>query len=284
MNCFKKKKMSGTHPEPTEPKLKIMLVGLTGVGKTSVMNTLLRIKDQKHGPSPSSQTTECKMATVQRGDQELVIIDTPGVLNTEKTEEEVKKDIAESIADAALDGGPHVFLLVLRSDSFSEEEKEAVEIIQKIFGDEFKDYTLVLFTRGGEYVPTREEVENLECLKKFIHGDDSFHSFENNECKNVKGEEKEKQVSDLVEKINKMVAKNRKQNRPRYTNKMLRKAQEIQKQIEKEMEKSEHNGTKADILSKVAENIFTGVLGGQWVSLVNHVFEIVEKEVKAKRA
>ncbi|XP_028454801.1 GTPase IMAP family member 4-like [Perca flavescens] len=279
MNCCKKTKMSGTPPEPIEPKLKIILVGLTGVGKTSVMNTLLRIEDQKHGPDPSSQTTECKMATVQRCGQELVIIDTPGVLNTEKTEKEVKKDIAESIADAALDGGPHVFLLVLRSDSFSKEDKEAVEIIQEIFGDGFKDYTLVLFTRGGEYVPTYEELKEIKCLKKFIHGGDSFHSFENNECKNVKGEEKEKQVSDLVEKINKMVAKNRKRNGPRYTNKMLKKAQEIQKQIEKEMEKSEPNGTKADILCKMVEKIATGVVGEPLVGFVNDIFKLVEKKM-----
>ncbi|KAF1380185.1 hypothetical protein PFLUV_G00184160 [Perca fluviatilis] len=279
MNCCKKTKMSGTLPEPIEQKLKIILVGLTGVGKTSVMNTLLRKEDQKHGPDPSSQTTECKMETVPHGDQELVIINTPGVLNTEKTEKEVKKDIAESIADAALDGGPHVFLLVLRPDSFSKEDKEAVEIIQKIFGVGFKDYTLVLFTRGGEYVPTYEEVKKIECLKKFIHGGDSFHSFENNECKNVKGEEKEKQVTDLVEKINKMVAKNRRRNGPRYTNKMLKKAQEIQKQIEKEMEKSEPNGTKADILCKMVEKIASGVVGEPLVCFVNDIFKLVEKKI-----
>ncbi|XP_078126076.1 GTPase IMAP family member 4-like [Sander vitreus] len=255
--------MSGTHPEP---KLKIILVGLTGVGKTSVMNTLLGIEDEKHGPRSSSQTTECKMATVQRGDQELVIIDTPGVLNTEKTEEEVKKDIVESIAHAALDGGPHVFLLVMRPDRCSESEKEAVEMIQEIFGDEFKDYTLVLFTRGGRHVPTYQEVQKeMQFVMKFIHGDDSFHSFE---CKNVNGEEKEKQVSDLVKKINIMVANNRKQNKPRYTSEMLRKAQEIQKQIEKEMEKSEPNGTKADIVCKIVEKFVTELVGEPWVGLV----------------
>ncbi|XP_078125421.1 GTPase IMAP family member 4-like [Sander vitreus] len=249
--------MSGTHPEP---KLTIMLVGLTGVGKTSVMNTLLGIEDEKHGPRSSSQTTECKMATVQRGDQELVIIDTPGVLNTEKTEEEVKKDIVESIAHAALDGGPHVFLLVMRPNNVSREAQKAVEMIQEIFGDEFKDYTLVLFTCGGEYVPTHKEVEEIKFLTKFLGKDDprrSFHSFENNECKNVNGEEKEKQVSDLVEKINYMVAKNRKRNGPRYTSKMLERAQEIQK----EMEMSEPNGTKADIVCKTVEKFVTGVVG-----------------------
>ncbi|XP_031153029.1 GTPase IMAP family member 7-like [Sander lucioperca] len=255
--------MSGTLPESIEPKLMIMLVGLTRDGRTSVMNTLLGI-DQKHGPSPSSQTTECKMATVQRGDQELVIIDTPGVLNNKKSEEEVKKDIAESITNAALDGGPHVFLLVMRAKHFSEKDKDAVEIIQQIFGDEFKDYTLVLFTRGGRHVPTYKEVMEVDFLKKFIHGDHSFHSFENNACKNVKGEEKEKQVSDLVEKINKMVVKNRKRNAARYTSKMLERAQEIQK----EMEMSEPNDTKADIVCKTVEKFVTGVVGEPWVGLV----------------
>ncbi|XP_031153032.1 GTPase IMAP family member 4-like [Sander lucioperca] len=256
--------MSGTLPEP---KLKIILVGLTGVGKTSVMNTLLGIEDQKHGLDPSSQTTGCKMATAQHGDQELVIIDTPGVYNTEKTEEEVKKDIMESIAHAALDGGPHVFLLVMRPDRCSEDEKEAVEIIQKIFGDGFKDYTLVLFTRGGRHVPTYKEVKKeMKFLRKFIHGDDSFHSFE---CKNVNGEEKEKQVSDLVKKINNMVANNSEQNKPRYTNEMLKKAQEIQK----EMEMSEPNGTEAEKLCKTVEKFVSGVVGEPWVRYLNKIVD-----------
>ncbi|KAF1380184.1 hypothetical protein PFLUV_G00184150 [Perca fluviatilis] len=266
--------MSGTLPELNEPKLTIMLVGLTGDGRTSVMNTLLG-RDQKHGPSASSQTTECKMETVQRGDQELVIIDTPGVLNTEKKEEELKKDIAEIIAGAALDGGPHVFLLVMRAKRFSEKDKEAVEIIQKIFDDGFEDYTLVLFTYGGELVPTYKDVEKFEFLKKFIHGEHSVHSFENNECKNVKGEEKEKQVSELMKKINKMVENNRKRNGPRYTSEMLKKAQEIQK----EMEKSEPNGTKADILGKTIEAFVTGLVGQPWVDLVFRIVKFAMEKV-----
>ncbi|KAF1380181.1 hypothetical protein PFLUV_G00184110 [Perca fluviatilis] len=268
--------MSGTLPEP---KLKIMLVGLTGDGKTSVMNTLLG-RDQKHGRSASSQTTECKRETVKRGDQELVIIDTPGVLNTEKKEEKkVKKDIAEVIAGAALDDGPHVFLLVMQAKVFSEKDKEAVEIIQKIFGDGFEDYTLVLFTYGGKLVPTYKDVEKIEFLKKFIQGDHSVHSFENIECKNVNGEEKEKQVSDLVEKINKMVEKNRERNGPRYTSDMLKKAQEIQKQIEKEIEKSEHNGTNEVIMRKTVEKFVNEVVGEPLVGLVFGIVKFAMEKV-----
>ncbi|XP_039681369.1 GTPase IMAP family member 7-like [Perca fluviatilis] len=266
--------MSGTLPESIEPKLSIVLVGLTGDGRTSVMNTLLGKEDQKHGPSASSQTTECKMETVQRGDQELVIIDTPGVLNTKKTEEEVTKDIVESIAHAALDGGPHVFLLVMRAKRFSEKDKEAVEIIQKIFGDGFEDYTLVLFTYGGELVPTYKDVEKFEFLKKFIHGEHSVHSFENG-CKNVKCEEKEKQVSELMKKINKMVENNRKRNWPRYTSEMLKKAQEIQK----EMEKSEPNSMKEDIVCKTVEKFVTGVVGEPLVGLVFGIVKFAMEKV-----
>ncbi|XP_039681371.1 GTPase IMAP family member 4-like [Perca fluviatilis] len=268
--------MSGTLSKPNEPKLSIMLVGLTGVGKTSVMNTLLGRENPKHVLSASSQTTECKMETVQRGDQELVIIDTPGVLNTEKKEEELKKDIAEIIAGAALDGGPHVFLLVMQAKVFSEKDKEAVEIIQKIFGDGFEDYTLVLFTHRGKLVPTHKDLEKFEFLKKFIHGDDSFHSFENNECENVKGEEKEKQVSDLVEKINKMVENNKKRNAPRYTSEMLKEAQETLKKMEKEMEKSEPNGTK-----KMVQMIVDGLVGEPLGGFVNNIVEsAIEKVAK----
>ena len=64
---------------------------------------------------------------------------------------------------------------------------------------------------------------------------------------------------------------------------MLKKAQEIQKQIEKEMEKSEPNGTKADILCKMVEKIASGVVGEPLVCFVNDIFKLVEKKISWAR-
>ncbi|XP_078126074.1 GTPase IMAP family member 9-like [Sander vitreus] len=249
MSCLSKKEGDSLLPAGEKPELRIVLLGKVRVGKSFSGNTILG-DDLFHSKnSLSAVTKKCQKEKRKINNQNVVVVDTPGLLSIDQTEEVIARKIKKSVNLAK--PGPHVFVIVLSvEDKYTRNVEDMVKTICDTFGKNTMDYTMVLFTRGEKLKDTMEDfIIRNENLHKLIGSCEyGYHVFD----------KRPEQVPELLKKINDKVQE---AEGSYYTAEMLQEAETALQQVQNAAEGGTHS-KQAAIQTTVYSGMGVGCLFG----------------------
>lgn len=185
-------------------------MGLSGSGKSSALNLILERAGNQYpinvsNRDPPKPTVTCERKEVIAAGRRLILVDTPELWDEDGVEDqELLKDcLALSLP------GPHVFLLVLQVGRFTQGECEMFTHLQKIFGRDFAQHTVVLFVHFHNNQRRSQRIDDYvsgahatlqELIRKCGSRYYELHVGPSQNALNYP------QVNDLLSGINKLVA------------------------------------------------------------------------------
>uniref|UniRef100_A0AAQ4RZI2 AIG1-type G domain-containing protein n=1 Tax=Gasterosteus aculeatus aculeatus TaxID=481459 RepID=A0AAQ4RZI2_GASAC len=129
---------------PNLSELRVVLLGSSWSQRSSVGNFILRENKFNTEEEPGV----CLTASGGYKEKQIVLINTPDLLHPNISDNELAQHVKNC---ASLSHpGPHVFLLVLHREDFTEELKEKLCRVLKRFNDQSLDHSLILITTSRE--------------------------------------------------------------------------------------------------------------------------------------
>ncbi|XP_034414748.1 GTPase IMAP family member 4-like isoform X1 [Cyclopterus lumpus] len=139
----------GSERDPTssanQPGLRLILLGPTGGGRTSLADTLLGGSEKTAPMGPLMEST--KRRTVMGG-REVIVIDTPDLLGPSMGNNKRAREALRSLQLSS--PGPHAFLLVIpaggSSTGINQDMAKAIRSTLELFGDGVATYIIPVLT------------------------------------------------------------------------------------------------------------------------------------------
>lgn len=215
-------------------ELRVVIIGKTGTGKSATGNSILGEKTFDSKVCGASVTNKCKLGIKKRFGRKIVLVDTPGLFDTEMSNGRVTKEIVKCIGMTA--PGPHAFLLTVNIGRFTKEEQDTVKHFVDHFGDGIYNFLTVVFTRADDLVNDNMTIESYvkeasQQLKEILQLCDNRYVPFNNK---LTGANQELQVKQLISKIDDVINKN---GGSCFTNEMYQEAEKTLHRQEEEMKR-----------------------------------------------
>lgn len=166
---------------------RIILIGLSGGGRSSAGNTILGSERFPTGCGFEPVPAEVVSGSAAVEDCWITVVDTPGFTARDSDEDQLEKRLGMIIQQS--DPGPHAVVFVVRIGRMSREDSALLAALRKMFSVCSRNFSMVLFTHGDELRGRSidQMIQSNSCVSELVSmSRGRFCVFDNNQKGNRK--------------------------------------------------------------------------------------------------